>query len=90
MQLLHRFVPPEVVVDGGPEHDPGIDRRFLAGAGAAVRAVGRPLDEPEIPDVSRERRLGGLDPLAAQAFPQLLLARNGLAVDDLENRRLPV
>ena len=50
-----------------------------------VSAVRRRLDEAEVPDVSGQRGLGHLDAPTVQPLAQLLLAGDGLSIDQLEH-----
>ena len=58
------------------------------GARALVGAVAGALDQAEIRDVARNRRLRGVEAALAQTAAQLLLAVERLAVDEFENQRL--
>ncbi len=66
-------------------------RRRDLGLGALllIRAVRRPLDEPEVADVPRQRRLRHVVAARLQPRAQLFLARNLFAADELEDDRLP-
>src|SRR5262249_31688006 len=75
--------PPE---RGGPVHPGG----RLARRRALVSPVLRALYEAEFADVPREGRLRDLDPLGQEPLPQLLLAGDGLPVDQLDHKRLPI
>ncbi len=59
------------------------------GAGPLVGAVARALDQPELLDVARDRRLRRVEAALAQAAAQLLLAVERLAVDEFEDDGLP-
>ena len=61
------------------ERRPGRPRRGRTGAGQPISAVGRGLDEPEVADVPRQRRLGDLEAPLPEQLAQLLLAGNVLA-----------
>ena len=58
------------------------------GARALIRAVAGALHQPELLDVSRDRRLRRLEPGLEQTPAQLLLAVERLALDQFENRAL--
>ena len=68
-------------------------RDSVTTAAAAVAASGpapgtrrrRPLDQPELLDIARKRRLRDVEARGHQMLPQLLLAAHRLALDDLED-----
>src|SRR5258706_11903978 len=79
----------EQVLSHGPlQHRFGRPAVRRGAAGRLVSAVGAPLHQPELADVTRERRLGDVEPRGAHRAPQLLLAADGRALDGLEDRRL--
>src|SRR5207302_1249654 len=67
-----------------PDRRPGLGRRSIVRA--AVRR--RDLGEPQVTDVARQRGLGDVEALALEELTQLLLARDGLRADDLQDRRV--
>ena len=65
----------------------------VGGAGQRVDqpAVAVPhLDEPELRDVTRDRRLDGVDPLLAQRLGELGLGREVPLLDEPQDRALPL
>jgi len=64
------------------------DRRAGVRRWSVVRATvrRRDLGQAQVPDVARQRRLRDVEPLGLEELAQLLLARDGLRADDLEDR----
>ena len=60
------------------------------GAGRSVRSVGRPLDQLELADVSRQGGLGRIYAPLPKPRPQLPLAGDRLPLYQLPNDRLPI
>ena len=61
------------------------------GAGGQRRLVGgvrASLDERQLADVARQRRLGYIEPRRMHQAPQLLLAAHRLPLDHVQNHRL--
>src|SRR5258706_8356365 len=69
----------------------GVERELRArdlDALTLVRAVARPLHQPELLDVARDRRLRRFAAALEQPPPHVFLAAERLAVDQLENQTL--
>ena len=67
-----------------------VERRLgigRVGAGPLVGAVAGALDQAELLDVARDRRLRRLEAALVQAAAQLLLAVERLAIDEFEDER---
>src|ERR1044072_8743561 len=79
-QLLDAIDAAQELGSGALERD---QRRFRIGrfgAGTLIGAVAGALDQPELGDVARDRRLGGVESFLVQTAPQQLLAVERLAV----------
>src|SRR4029079_3361558 len=87
-QLLHAVDAPEEF--GGGALERRLRRVGIRGfaPGALVGAVAGPLDEPELRNVARDRRLRCVEPVLPQAAAELFLRVKRLAVDQLEEERL--
>jgi hypothetical protein len=57
-------------------------------ARAPVRAVSGTLHEPQIRNVARDRRLRGVESTLTETPTQLLLAVEGVAIDEIKDERL--
>ena len=88
-ELLHAGDAARVLGHGALEGDAGARRDLRLGALLLIRAVRRPLDEAEVADVPRQRRLRHVVAACFQPRAQLFLARNFLAADELEDDGLP-
>src|SRR5690606_15259501 len=87
-QLLHAVDAGDELGDAAAEaRESGAVARRRPG-GLLIGADARALDQAELLDVARERRLRDGDTTAQQAAPQLLLAADRLAVEKVENERL--
>ena len=74
--------------DGPLEHRAGQLGARGVEARPLIRAVAGALDEPEVGDVARDRRLRGVESLLVQAAPHLLLAVERLEIDEFQDDRL--
>jgi len=73
-QLLHAIDAEQELGSGALERNQRRFRIGRLGAGALIGAVTGALDEAELGDVARDRRLRGVEPLLVQTAPQQLLA----------------
>src|SRR5438094_2034284 len=83
-ELLHPFDAAEEVGRGAFERGERGFRVRRVRAWPLVRAVARALDEAELLDVARDRRLRGVEAARAETPAKLLLAVERFAVDELE------
>ena len=84
-ELLHVVDVAEELADGALERG---ERRFGTGGvepRPLIGAVAGALHQPELLDVARDRRLGGVEAALVQAAPQLFLAAQRVAIDELED-----
>lgn len=88
-ELLDRLVPPQVFVDGTLKHGLCVDRLNFGPASPTVSPIRRAFDEPQLLDVSRQRRLRRLDAPVAEPDPELLLAGNWFLLNEFEDGGLP-
>jgi hypothetical protein len=87
-QLLHLLHGTEKVGRGALQ---GVQRRLGVrgvGSGALIPAVSHALDEAEIRDIARDRRLRGVEAALPEAPAQLLLALDRVLVDQREQHGL--
>src|SRR5262245_47714435 len=87
-QLLHALDAAQERGGGALERAERRLRVRRLGARPLVGAVARALDQPELLDVARNRRLRRLEAALLQQTAQPLLALERLAIDELEDDRL--
>jgi hypothetical protein len=87
-ELLDALYPLQVLTRGALERRPRGGRRGGVGRGPSIRTISRLLDQAQLRDVPRDRRLRGAEAAPAQSTPELLLVVERLAVDQFENDSL--
>ena len=86
-QLLHAIDAPQELGGARSSASSAVSGFGGLGAGPLVGAVARALDQAELLDVARDRRLRRVEAALLQPAAQLLLAVQRFAVDEFEDER---